>query len=393
MKDTSTIKDFEVFEASISAKTTWLFLRVTAQSGVTGLGEITYFGREAGVRQQVDILRRAAAGLPVRQREAFLRDRHARERGRIARLVLSGLEQALIDICARELQVAAVELIGGARTDAVACYANVNRGTVDRSPQGYAERARRAVDLGYRTLKLAPFDGVVAKELGGPDGDRLIAAGVARVRAVRDAVGGDVRLNVDCHGRFNEVTAKAIIRDLADVDLYWLEEPIPEGRDRYQAIRRLRSYANDRGIRLAGGESEFGVAGYRGIVESECLDVVLPDIRFCGGVQEVLRIAHYVTSAGCEFSLHNPVGPVLDAVSLQTACAAPAATVIERTFEEVAGQATLVDPGLRHPADAPLVERDLPGWGIDLDEAAVAAIGRPDRSADFHNVAGAGQYA
>jgi len=386
---TSTIQSIAMHEVFVSAKTIWAVVEVTATSGLTGLGEVTYFGREDGVRQQLKVLQGVAAGLPVSGGEAFLRPRYRKESDRVAQVALSGLEQALIDIQAKELGVAAHHILGGNCTSGVQVYANINRGTADRSPAGYADRAREAVSAGYDALKIAPFDGVRGTS-GAP-----VTAGIDVVLAVRDAVGRDVSINVDCHARFTEVGAKDMIRAVAEAKPFWIEQPLDEAPSHRRALQRVRSFANDRGIRIAGAENDYGLDAYREIVNAECMDVLLPDIRMGGGVREILRIAHLVDGAGLEFSLHNPVGPVLDAISLQIARMAPSIVMLERTFRESRIQTEITDPAFREPSESGFDAFDAPGWGIDLCRDRVFALA-PDtktRHADFHAVGGAGQYA
>lgn len=386
---TSTIRSIAMHEVRVSSKTIWAIIEVAATSGVTGLGEVTFFGREDGVRQQLAVLQGAAIGLPVCQGEAFLRPRYRKESDRVAQVALSGLEQALIDIRARELGVAAHHILGGCCTSRVRVYANINRGTTDRSPAGYAERAREAVSAGYDALKIAPFDGVRGSA-GAP-----ISAGIDAVFAVRDAVGREVSINIDCHARFTEAGAKTMIRAVADAQPFWIEQPLDEVPSRRRSLRRVRGFANDLGIRIAGAENDYGLDAYREILNAECMDVLLPDIRLSGGVSEILRIGHLVDSAGLEFSLHNPVGPVLDAISLQIARMAPSVVMLERTFRESPVQSEITGPAFREPCEDGFDAFDGPGWGIDLCRDRVLGLA-PDartRHTDFHAVVGAGQYA
>lgn len=386
---TSTIQSIDMHEVFISSKTIWAVVEVVASSGARGLGEVTLFGREAGVRQQLEILRGVAVSRTIKDREALLRPRFRKERDCVAQVALAGIDQALIDIRARELNVSATELIGGCVTPSVPVYANINRGTSDRSPEGYAMRAREAVAAGYSAIKVAPFDGVRGLT-GAP-----VSEGIEKVLAIRDAVGPNVAINVDCHARFTEVGAKEMIAALTQANPFWIEQPIDEAPYHRRALRRVRSFANDRGIRIAGAESDYGLDAYRCIVNEECMDVLLPDIRLSGGVTEVLRIAHLVDSAGLEFSLHNPVGPVLDAISLQVARVAPSLVMLERTFRESKIQNLLTSPNFREPVVADFDKFGDEGWGISLCQEQISNS-TPDeasRHVDFHAVAGAGQYA
>src|SRR5690606_12846379 len=113
------------------------------------------------------------------------------------------IEQALWDLLGQQLGVPVHALFGGCLRDRLRLYANINRHVRQRTPAGFAEAARQAVDEGFSAIKLAPFD-----ELNAPDHIRTgpqaaWRAGVERVKAVRAAIGDTVELAVDCHGRMD----------------------------------------------------------------------------------------------------------------------------------------------------------------------------------------------
>ena len=100
---------------------------------------------------------------------------------------------------------------------AIPVYANINRATTDRSPEGCAASARNAVTQGYRRIKIAPFDGVCSDDFAADWAAQRarIDAGIARVFAIRDAIGPEIELMVDCHWRFDEPTALAVLESWA----------------------------------------------------------------------------------------------------------------------------------------------------------------------------------
>ena len=116
----------------------------------------------------------------------------------------SAVAQALADAEARAAGVSLTQWLGGARRARVPVYANINRATVDRSPDGCARSAQAAVAAGWPAVKIAPFDGVFPDALDRAETRRAIDVGVARVAAIRAAVGGGAGVMVDCHWRFDE---------------------------------------------------------------------------------------------------------------------------------------------------------------------------------------------
>lgn len=369
---TATIVEYSIFDAQLSPKTNWRFLRLRCSDGTVGIGEVTCFGREREVAAALGVFGvRVLSAVPS---SAIAKVRRAmRSAASLAqRVACAGLEMALIDILARTVGLGGTACLSPAPQRQLASYANINRGTADRSPDGHATRARKAVRAGYTAIKIAPFDEV------GPGSRERIAPGVDRVAAVRDSVGSDVAINIDCHERFDAVSARAMIDALGPFKPFWIEDPIPETQGNGTERHRLRSKANDLGIRLAGGENDAGTDIVLARISRDELDVYLPDLRFCGGIEEALRIAAAVDKAGLEFSLHNPVGPVLDAVSRHVARVAPSMIMLERTFQEGPLQAQITVPPFAEPADPAFDAPGGPGWGIALNSRLLTRVMVPD---------------
>jgi galactonate dehydratase len=214
----------------------------------------------------------------------------------------SAVEQALWDLAARNAGRPIAELLGGARRERVPLYANINRGTTDRSPAGFGARAAEAAALGFGAIKIAPFDN--------------LQEGYARVAAAAAAIAGRAELQVDCHWRFDEARAHEALGECARLGVTWFECPLPETPEHFAAIKRLRGKANAAGMRLAGAEQFIGTAGFRPLLEQGLYDVVMPDVKYAGGLAECLRIAELAARHGAACSLHNPSGPVCHAHSL-----------------------------------------------------------------------------
>ncbi len=367
----------DVHKIYISAKTTWLFLELVESSGLRGLGEVTESDREASVIQLVHKIGADLKDLDNKARLRLLRTPRHNATDELFEIVRSGFEQAVLDIEARSLGVGCETLLGGAMRDGVRAYANINRGTLDRSAEGWQARAREAVAAGHRALKMAPFDGVTPFSLIEPETQRRLAHGVDVVQAVRDEVGPDIVLNVDCHMRFNEGAALHVLRALEPAKLFWLESPIREDHEEQGAMRRIRSVANNQGVRLAGAENFYLMKGFRRFVENNSLDVILPDVRLCGGPLEAARLADYIGQAGIEYSIHNPKGPVLDAISLKTAQACTHMIMLEQQFRENPIQDKLTRGMPFDPEDGVRMLPEVPGWGIDLIPEAMTAYPPP----------------
>jgi galactonate dehydratase len=241
--------------------------------------------------------------------------------GLIEHSVKSAAEQALLDVLAQDLGMPLWQLFGEARRNGVEVYANINRATRPRTPGGFAASARAAVAAGFDAIKLAPFDGVLPTNAETDAGTALMTAGLARVRAVREAVGFDLKIMVDCHWRLTPKTARRVLDELRELKLHWLECPISEHPQWHAHIRAIREYANTQDVRLAGAEMQSEVEGFRPFLEARLYDTIMPDVKYCGGVGALLRIAELAAQHNVQTAPHNPTGPICSFASLH-ACIA-----------------------------------------------------------------------
>ncbi|RZQ65242.1 enolase C-terminal domain-like protein [Amycolatopsis suaedae] len=230
-----------------------------------------------------------------------------------SRTVASGLIAAWEDLTARRAGLPLARWLGGTEAD-VPAYANINRGTTERTPDGFAVKAKAAVAAGYTAVKLAPFDGL--------DGRHRAEEGLARVEAVRTAVGPDTGVMVDVHQVLRRDELLRIAPKLRALELAWLEDVAPiDAIDDLLAIKRAAECS------LAGGELIADLAEARPAVVAGALDVVLPDVKHAGGARRTLELTRRLYDLGAAVSLHNPTGPVATATSTHVLSALGAGTL------------------------------------------------------------------
>jgi galactonate dehydratase len=311
----------EARSVRVTARTVWTFARLVAQDGSEGWGEASLEGRAAEVEAAI-----RAFTLPVTL--------GAVPADLVKAAAYSAVEQALWDLSARNAGRPIADLLGGARRERVPLYANINRGTTDRSPAGFAARAAEAAALGFGAVKIAPFDN--------------LQEGYARIGAAADAIGARAELQVDCHWRFYEARAHEALGECVRLGVTWFECPLPETPEHFAAIKRLRGKANAAGMRLAGAEQFIGTAGFRPLLEQGLYDVVMPDVKYAGGLAECLRIAELAARHGVACSLHNPSGPVCHAHSLHASAAMESSERLEYQHGETP-RFYEIAPGLAAP--------------------------------------------
>lgn len=314
----------------------------------------------AAVAKQVTTLRGSADTWPA----SLGRDHQLENLAEAA--AYSAVDQALWDIEGQRRGQPVAHLLEASARRAVPLYANINRRTSDRSPGGFAGSAQAALRTGYDAIKIAPLD-----EVDSSSSVNDLAAGLARIAAVRAQIGPERRLMIDCHWRMTVRTATSFIEAAAQYAPYWIECPLPETAENLGALRRLRALANRHGIRLAGCEENIRCAGFAPFLEAGAYDTMMPDVKYVGGMKEMLGLARMLELAGVEFSPHNPTGPIAHAASLQVSAAARNLTMLEMQYDETPWFERLQSPTLPVPESGVAYLPMLPGLGTGIKESSL----------------------
>ncbi|MBA3505516.1 MAG: mandelate racemase/muconate lactonizing enzyme family protein [Betaproteobacteria bacterium] len=328
------IAAIEPIVVHVSPKTNWTFVAVTRNDGATGWGECSLNGWEPLLAAATEMLAQRCVGRTLDETVRLTRYLPHAPGGVVVQAVKSAVEQAVTDLRARASGVPVSVLLGRALRTSIPAYANINRGVNERSASGFADAANRAIAAGYRAVKLAPFDGVIAQDALTTPIDSLIRAGLDRVYAVREAIGGEHRLLVDCHWRFDEARAQAMLRDVAGAAPYWIECPVSEYSSQFPAIARLRGVANSLGMRLAGGEWLLSSEQAEAMCAANLYDVLMPDIKYAGGFAGMLQIAKVCERYDVAFSPHNPTGPIAHLASIHVSALASRLVWLEHQWGE-----------------------------------------------------------
>ncbi len=367
------VERIEPLVLNVSAKTNWFFMRVTADNGLTGVGEASLNGFESAQTAYAIDYSAELIGKRVDDIVPQLRVYAHSPGGLIASSIVSALEQAVTDLRAKEAGVPLHALLGKARRQSVPVYANINRGARDRTPAGIAQSARNAIAAGFGAVKIAPFDGVWFGDTDAAALQAKITLGIERIFAIREAVGPDIKIMVDCHWRFDETATLDLMRRVKDARLFWLECPISENPDHFAALARMHRQAATAGMQLAGAERQIATAGFAPFIENKLLNVVMPDVKYAGGYDEMLKIADICEQHGVAFSPHNPTGPICNLASMHLCMVAPAFLILEHQlaesplyFDVVGGyRPELIDGCFKVP--------DAPGIGVLLDDRVLSA--------------------
>lgn len=380
------------YSVEVSEKSTWILIELTLE-GAVGVGEATAFGSEVELAGLIANLAswanvQTAIGLPdlifhVLQSDATL----------ARRTLASALEQAWFGALAARADLPLGSLLGGAHRDTIPFYANINRGIADRSPSGFAAQAEETVRLtGAAGVKIAPFDGLRSNTSSLRAEQRLLEVGLERVAAVRARIGPDRLLLVDCHARLSPFHACEVIRAIAPLNIFWIEDPCAPEAAPASAHISLRHLANAKGMRVAGGEAVSGFAALRHLLALDAYDVVLPDLR-CTGLMQGIAMLRYAESRGVSLSIHNPVGPILDAVSVHVASVLPSFLILERQLGETPLFDGIVTPKITANGEGVIVPPG-PHLGLQLQKSKLEPIVTTKQglrlTRSFSGLAGAG---
>lgn len=350
------------------------FVQVTTDEGLTGVGETRMLGHTQAVRGYLaEATRNHVLGSDPFDIESLVRRMKYGDYGRAGEIVMSGIacvEMACWDIIGQALGQPVWRLLGGKVRDRIPAYAN-GWYTVERDPEEFHAAARRVVDRGYRALKVDPF-GPGRQMLGHTERMRSISL----IEAVRDAVGDDVEVLVEMHGRFAPAEAIRIAGLLEPFRPGWIEEPVPP-----ENLAALAKVAAATPLPIATGERIHDRLEFRELFQLQAADVIQPDIGHLGGILETRKLAATAETHFVMIAPHNVGGPVLTAANLHLAACTPNFLVQEHFNDFADEEVKQAAPGLPEVVDGEFSLPEAPGLGVTLDLDVIAE--RPSTGAHF----------
>ena len=219
-------------------------------------------------------------------------------------------------------------------------YANINRSlfATDRSPEDFGNAGCRAAEKGFKVIKCAPFD-----EVRHPNPDDIMSVakhGIDRLVAVRERVGPEVEILVDCHGRFNDNSSRMVAELISPIGIGWFEEPL----DPITFPTELAELARDIDLPISGGEAGYGQLFFDSLIKLNSVQTIMPDIKYCGGVEEAVRIAKRAIKNRIGFSPHCPSGPISLLASAHLCASLDQRVILEHAVEEFEHRHEIIDP-------------------------------------------------
>ncbi len=363
----------------------WLFLKVETDEGITGWGEPVIEGRAATVKAAVEELKEYLIGKnplyiedhwQVMYRAGFYRG------GPILMSAIAGIDQALWDIKGKYYNAPVYELLGGPCRDKLKVYCWIGG---DR-PDDIQSSAKKKFEEGYRAVKMNGTE-----EMHYIDSFQKVEAVVNRVAAIREALGYEMDIAVDFHGRVHKTMAKVLAKELEPLRPMFIEEPVlPQNNE------ALREIANHTSTPIAVGERMFSRWDFKNALTDGYIDIIQPDLSHAGGISECKKIIAMAEAFDVSAAPHCPLGPIALAACVQIDVCTPNVFIQEQSLGIHYNQGSDL---LDYLADTKVFEYDNgfieipkgPGLGIQVNEEKVkemAAIGHNWKNPVWRNYDG-----
>ena len=352
----------------------WVFVKVvTDQDGLFGWGEATLEWHTRSVVGAVEDLAQLVVGEDPtaieRLWQIMWRQHFWHGSGVVRASAIAGIDIALWDILGKFHNVPCHKLWGGPVRDSIRLYSHLGGGNLERfyetpieNSQVFAELARQTVSEGFSAFKAMAVPPTMPLE-----GKQPIKAAELCVSAIREAVGDEIDIMVDCHARPSPAMGIQFAKALEPYHLYFLEEPCwPESVEGLAAINAAVSTP------VATGERLTHSTAFRDLFAARACEVCQMDLTHCGGFSEGRRIAALADAYRISLAPHNPQGPVSTAASLEFGFSQPSYIICEAVHHDVPWRDDIVEGGVAvDEATRTVTANTRPGLGITINESEI----------------------
>ncbi len=332
--------------------------RIETDEGISGIGEAAYFGGPPMITKMIiekeladyligeDPLNIERLWETMYQRSI----KHGRKGAIIASM--SGIDIALWDIKARSIGMPLYQLLGGCY-EKIRAYASAGFYAEGKGLKELAGEMESYVKEGFTAVKMKI--GRVSQ-----------AEDMARIKAVREAIGPNIDLLVDGNNVYTSYEAIKMARKMEAYDVFWFEEPVPA-----EDIEGSARVAHAIDMPLAAGENEFTRYGFRDLIINQALDIAQPDATWCGGITEARKIAAMASAWNITCVPHSFSSAIALMSNLHFSASIPNSMFQEfdRNYNPLREE-LLTEP-VRINKDGYIDLPDKPGLGVELNEATV----------------------
>ena len=316
----------------------WVFLTIDTDEGLTGLGQaqggiVAHMIHKAIPHLGDLLIGEDSSRIDYIWTRLFSVLNSTGNRG-FGSALISAVDIALWDLKGKRLGLPIYELLGGKFRDNLRLYSNgwFNLGN---TPEAYARAAFETVAEGHTAIKMDPFETLDFKDVAPLQHGHTISPsnlrqGVEIARAVRNAVGPDIEILIDLHGRYDVAAAVRVGKALGEFDIGWLEEPVPP--ENHDALAIVKDQVP---MPICVGERLFTRWDFRPILDKQLANYIMPDIVRCGGISEMRKIATTAEAYYIPVSPHDATGPITMAAGAQVMMSTPNFYRLEIAYSEL----------------------------------------------------------
>ena len=341
------------------------FIQIETDEGITGYGEATnHFLPQASLGMLKDLTPYLIGEDPERVEylwQACLRRRFYRG-GPATGAAISAIDQALWDIKGKAYGVPVYQLLGGLAREKVRLYGAIG----GRTAEEIAEQAKERVSRGITAIRFRGFHSYDDIDLH--DHKLGVKQQLEYIEAIRDAVGDDVDIILECHGRYDPEWAIALAKQVEKFHPFLIEDPIRH--ENPQAMAYVRAHTH---LPFAQGERYHNKWEFREMIVNRYVNYARPDVCHCGGITEMKKIAALAETYFINLIPHNNAGPLGTAASLHASLAIPNVVLMEAPWVNRADPQTDVVFPYPKVVDGYALPLEGPGLGIEFDEKLAEA--------------------
>lgn len=374
------MKIVDVGTAVVEGNFNWVLVKVYTDSGLFGIGE-AYWGE--GVVNLIHKAKHIIVGEEITNVnkcfERMIRGLSGEgSTGGATVTAISGIELALWDCIGKALNTPLYNLFGGRVRDRVKVYADCHAGE-DLTPESYKKSAQERKKEGWNTIKFdidipTPYSELKEDEkefwylpynrcLSNQEIDYLVSI----VAAVREGVGKDVDVAIDCHWKYTVKDAIKLLRALEEFDLLWVEDPVPP-----ENIDALLEVQKNVRVPIATGENLYRKYGYRELIEKQACRIVSPDIPKMGGLSEAKKVFDMADIYYIPVAPHNVSSPIGTMAAAHLCAAMPNFLTIEFHAREVEWWEDMVISDAKPlMSNGYIIPPEKPGIGLDINEEVI----------------------
>lgn len=362
-----------------SGGSVWTFVRIYTDEGIVGTGECNSGGpgysgfatKEAILAMKRHLIGEDPFNINMLYEKLRRGGRYGGSSNAPIIFALTGIDNALYDIVGKALNVPVYKLLGGKFRDQIRLYADCHAGEVEDAA-AYAEKALEVVGMGFSAVKF-DVDGTGIGKLDPYNwtvGAKEMTHVIGLIAGVREAIGYEIDLAIDCHGQFDLPSAITLAKAVEPLRLLWLEEPVPaENIDALAQVRRSSSTV------ICTGENQYTRFEFLNLFIQKATDIIMPDLAKAGGIAEGKRIAEMADAHYIPIAPHNVSSPLGMMAACHVMAAVPNFLLLEFHALDVPWWNDLCDgDGTPFIQNGFMAVSERPGIGVELNETVAKTL-------------------